>query len=231
MYDKLERRIHLNMALIGGFMGGYSLLNRCDIFGSAQTSNLISIAVDFSGRPDTSLIFRIFGLFFYMAGLASTVLLPRIKNFNLKLFSVVLDAAVLFLIGFFPGDLNPFVALYPLFFATSVQWCSFKGADGYVSSCIFSTNNLRQFTTAFTEYLCSKDPEALRKGKFYGKVLLFYHIGVAASYLTSRPFGLKSSWAALFPVCTAFLLIAKEAGLFQIFQHEPAGIVKEDLVK
>ena len=33
----LERRLHLNMTLIGGFMVGYGVINRHDILGSAQT--------------------------------------------------------------------------------------------------------------------------------------------------------------------------------------------------
>ena len=32
----LERHLHLTMTLIGGFMGGYAILNRHDVFGSAQ---------------------------------------------------------------------------------------------------------------------------------------------------------------------------------------------------
>ena len=36
----LERRLHLNMTLIGGFMVGYGVINRHDILGSAQTGNM-----------------------------------------------------------------------------------------------------------------------------------------------------------------------------------------------
>ena len=37
--------------------------------------------------------------------------------------------------------LDPVVALYPVFFAMSIQWSSFAGARGFYSSTIFSTNN------------------------------------------------------------------------------------------
>ena len=39
----LERHLHLTMTLIGGFMGGYAILNRHDVFGSAQTGNMLSL--------------------------------------------------------------------------------------------------------------------------------------------------------------------------------------------
>lgn len=212
MKEKRERWIHLNMALIGGFMGGYAILNHCDLFGSAQTANMISIALNTAGKADSNWLVRIIGMFVYASGLMSTVFIPfKIKKINMKLFSAIVDAAALILIGFFPADLNHFLALYPLFFATSVQWCAFKGADGFVSSSIFSTNNLRQCVTSFAEYFCTRDAEALHKGKFFGKVLIFYHIGVMASFFLSRTFGLKASWAALVPVGTALFLVWEES--------------------
>ena len=33
----LERRLHLTVTFIGGFMGCYAIFNRSDVFGSAQT--------------------------------------------------------------------------------------------------------------------------------------------------------------------------------------------------
>ena len=42
----LERRLHLTVTFIGGFMGCYAIFNRCDVFGSAQTGNLISFVMD-----------------------------------------------------------------------------------------------------------------------------------------------------------------------------------------
>ena len=47
---------------------------------------------------------------------------------------------------------------------------------------------------------------------FFGKVLIFYHIGVMASFLSCQAFGLKGSWIALIPVCTAMLLVLEESG-------------------
>ena len=48
----LERRLHLNMTLIGGFMIGYGVINRHDILGSAQTGNMVSLAMDAVGHAD-----------------------------------------------------------------------------------------------------------------------------------------------------------------------------------
>lgn len=92
-------------------------------------------------------------------------------------------------------------------FAMAIQWCSFKGGDGFTCSTIFSTNNLRQFTTSMTEYLCSKDPDALRKWKFFASVLLCFHFGVIVSYLSCKNFGHAGSLVCFLPVFSGFCLV------------------------
>ena len=71
----------------------------------------------------------------------------------------------------------------------------------------FSTNNLRQFTTSMTEYLCSKDPDALRKWKFFASVLLCFHFGVIVSYLSCKNFGHTGSLVCFLPVFSGFCLV------------------------
>ena len=44
--ERTEAYIHYIMSLSGGFMGAYALLNRCEIFGSAQTANMIHSILD-----------------------------------------------------------------------------------------------------------------------------------------------------------------------------------------
>ena len=69
----LERHLHLTMTLIGGFMGGYAILNRHDVFGSAQTGNMISLAMDAVGHPDEQWFFRVLALVIYIVSMAATV--------------------------------------------------------------------------------------------------------------------------------------------------------------
>src|SRR5699024_11733141 len=56
------------------------------------------------------------------------------------------------------------------------QWCIFKGAMGYTSSTIFSTNNIKQTVVSLTEYFLIQDTtikqEKLKKGCFFGGTLL-----------------------------------------------------------
>ena len=172
MNEKTERHIHLNMALIGGFFGGFAVINHLDLLASAQTSNLISLALILAGRSSEETLTRVGALGVYVLGLALTVVVPRVLKWNNQLVSIGVDVLALFSVAFMPDTLDHFVAMYPIFFAMAYQWCSFPTSEGYVSATIFSTNNLRQCVTAFTSYLCDHDRKMLGKACMYGKVLL-----------------------------------------------------------
>ena len=213
----LERHLHLTMTLIGGFMGGYAILNRHDVFGSAQTGNMISLAMDAVGHPDEQWFFRVLAMVIYIVSMAATVVIShKISKITQKRLSILIDGVVLLIIGFYPEEMNPFVALFPIFFATAFQWCSFKGADGFASSSIFSTNNLRQCVTGFTEYLCSKDTESLRRGIYFGKVLICFYGGAAIAFLSCAWIGLKGAWIAILPTVAAFVMCNAEYVLYDV---------------
>ena len=92
----LERRLHLNMTLIGGFMVGYGVINRHDILGSAQTGNMVSLAMDAVGHADEEWFFRIIALIIYVASVSLTVILShKISKMSQKRLSILIDGAVL----------------------------------------------------------------------------------------------------------------------------------------
>lgn len=137
----MERRygvqIHHMMALCGGFFGVYAVINRMGVFGSAQTSNLIELVCDFLGRDPMEISLRVLALVFYGAAMVLYVALEKKTSWNLEYTAIAIDLAVAAVMGLIPSEVNPFVALYPVFFATAFQWCAFTGAKGYVSATIF----------------------------------------------------------------------------------------------
>ena len=171
---KYEVRMHFIMAVCGGFFGGYAIFGRMAVFGSAQTANLIELMGDILGRNAGEALLRILALVIYVGAMIIFSILAKKTAVNLRYLAILLEMLTAALIGFFPKEMNPIVALYPVFFATSFQWCVFKGADGYACSTIFSTNNVKQTVLSFTDYFLTekkKEKEReqdLKKGKFFG---------------------------------------------------------------
>jgi uncharacterized membrane protein YoaK (UPF0700 family) len=89
----------------------------------------------------------------------------------------------------------------------ALQWNSFSSAKGLPSSTIFSTNNLRQFTLALTEFALTRDPSHLGRIRLFGGTLLAFHSGVAVSFLLWHTFGGHTSWFCLLPIALAASLV------------------------
>ena len=129
--DDFRKKLHCTMAFIGGYIGAYALLNRADVFGNAQTSNLIHVAMSIVGTDFLDLFIRLGGVFLYMAGVTLVVIWQKITKINVHYLAVVVDALAFIMLGFFPKDMDIIVSLYPIFFAAAVQWTSFSGVYGY----------------------------------------------------------------------------------------------------
>lgn len=213
---KRETCIHHLMAACGGLMGVYAIVSRMGVFGSAQTANMIELVCDFLGRDPVEISYRILALAIYIGAMVLFVVLEKRTNWNVKWVSVLFDFAAVGVTGFIPQEVNPFVALYPIFFASSFQWCAFKGAGEYVSATIFSTNNLKQTVTAAMEAFLSREDanefeKKMKKALFFGGTLLCFHLGVAAGYGLWLLLGIRSIWACVLPLTVCVLLLEKGA--------------------
>lgn len=213
---KICQYIHYNMAVCGGIFGTYGILNRCDVIGNAQTSNLIHLVLDILCKDVGQVMIRFIAFLIYMCGTMFTVLIPKYTKWNIRLVSVLVDFVAMLILFFLPEEMNTVVALYPIFFAMAFQWNVFADIYGYASSTIFSTNNVRQMTISLTKYICNRDKEDWKRAKFYAGVLLFFHIGVGITFIFGRILGLKSIIVAIVPLITASLLIMMEAGWINI---------------
>lgn len=187
--------LHSVMCTIGGFMGGYAIFCRMSNFGNAQTANLIEIITGIVGRDFYDVMLRIIGLFIYVLAIIICVIFRLKTKVNLNTYSIVIDFVGLSVLWLIPENTNPIIGLFPIFFMMSTQWSVFHGVSEFNSSTIFSTNNLKQCTSAFAEYLITKDKKMLQKGKFFGNSLLWFHIGVAVGSILSYNF---STYASLF---------------------------------
>lgn len=212
MHTEMKYRflIHYTLSFIGGYLGLYAIVSRADVFGNAQTANLLGVVRDLIGRDFSDMLLRIGALLIYVTAVILTVWIPEHFSTDLRFISIGIDICAVTLLGFLPAGMSPVIALYPVFFAMPFQWCTFKAPGGYNSSTIFSTNNLRQFTTAITQFLMKKDTAQRDKAKFYGMTLLSFHAGAALSLIMYMTYGLSGVWICLIPALYAVWLISED---------------------
>lgn len=212
--EQWKKWLHHSAAMIGGFFGAYLVLTRAGIFGNAQTLNLISLVLAICGANIYEVMLRLGVLILYVCGTALYVIVTEKKLCNEIALSLFLDAVALVILGCMPQHIDVIWTMYPIAFALSFQWNAFPGAYSYISSTIFSTNNTKQTTLAFTRYFLYKDPEDKKRGFFFLGTLCFFHIGVLWAYFSVKWLYEKGSFLGLLLIIpVALIAVSKKCAL------------------
>ena len=201
---------HLAFAAVGGFFAAYAVLMRMGIMANAQTLNLLDILLNSLQGKWLGVLMHVGALALYVAGTMSTVFLPHLFGWDMRRVSPIVDAACAVLLAFLPAEMPTLPALYPIFFAMSVQWSSFSGAQDHVSSTIFSTNNTKQASLSLARHLCAREKGQLRRMWFYLSTILCFHAGAAAAYFATERWEVKASLCALPFILWAYYLVVCE---------------------
>ena len=208
--------IHVLMAFCGGFFGSYAVFNRMSVFGNAQTANLIELIGAVLGHDFPDALLRLGAFLVFVSALVLSVPLERQLHRKAKYLTLAVEAAIATAISFFPEDMNPIAAVYPIFFSAALQWSIFPGAEDFVAANVFSTNNIKQTFTSLTEYVLERKSnperarEKLKKAICFGGTLLSFHCGVISGFLGSRWLGIKSSLLCLIPLMIVWGLLRRE---------------------
>lgn len=180
--SKQEVRLHRVMCVFGGFIGAYALLIRFQ-FGSAQTLNMIMTVLTGLSGGGPEMVLRIVWLLLYIGAIVCYVILSRRTTWNMRYYTLAVNAIGILILYGLPADIDPLLGLYPVAFMMASQWCVFHGVGPYNSSTIFSTNNLKQTVLATVSYCLDHDPAQKEKACFFAHSLLWFHIGVTYGWL------------------------------------------------
>ena len=79
MHTEMKYRflIHYTLSFIGGYLGLYAIVSRADLFGNAQTANLLGVVRDLIGRDFSDMLLRIGALLIYVTAVILTVWIPE----------------------------------------------------------------------------------------------------------------------------------------------------------
>ena len=163
----LGRLLHYNMTCIGGFMGTFAVCGFGGNFASAHTGNIMSLTKDLAGCDLIQAGIRLGALVLFSLSIAAAYLINRMVKPDMERRCLIVDVGGFLLCLLLPKGLPDLVRLYPIFIASSFQWGTFSGTDGYNSSTIFTTNNLKQCVLSWTQYLLDHEETMRRRAWFY----------------------------------------------------------------
>ena len=94
-----QKTAHYSASAIGGFLGGYTIFNHADIFGNAQTGNLIHLTLDTVQGKFALVLFMLLGFLVYCGGNVFYVLVRRRVKISMKIVSLICTAGAVALTG------------------------------------------------------------------------------------------------------------------------------------
>ena len=201
---------HLSFAAVGGFFAAYAILLRMGIMANAQTLNLLELLLSSLRCHWPEMLMHLGALAMYVLGTMSTVILPHLFGWDMRRVCPIIDALCAVLLAFLPAEMPVIPSLYPIFFAMSVQWSSFTGAQDHISSTIFSTNNTKQASLSLARHLCTREQGQIRRMWFYVSTILCFHAGATVAYFSVLLLEVKCSLCVLPLIGWAYYMVVCE---------------------
>ena len=217
------------LMLNSGIMGAYTYVVRGGVFCNAQTANFLMLGISLGEGNFKHALFYFIPISAYVLGAIASEILPTpIKHYGLfrwDTWLVGFEALILFIIGFIPTTVPDPVVQVAVNFIASMQYNTFRQAEGIPMATTFCTNHLRQFGSFFVRYLRSRERSVLRKFVLHGSMLLLFMLGVVAATLGCRFAGYRSIWGAGLVLLFVFLrlLYADRTYERDLLQKTPHG--------
>lgn len=202
---KQELLLHYTMSFVGGIFAIYALLEHSNVFGSAETSNMILLVNDLLQWDLFHIVIRLGSLLVYALGITLTLWMAKYHSDVQKRVCIIIDCFAALILEFLPENIHPVIALYPVAFAMSIQWCTFRGVRENPSATTFSTGNFRQLVTLIFNYTTEKKPEDLSRIKFYVFTMLSFHTGIALIYIIQPYISKQSIFLVFIPLIAAYI--------------------------
>ena len=207
--------LHWTMSVVGGFLGTYAILTHNGTFGSAETGNMMELAVEVTSLELDTVAVRLLAFLVFGAAIVISYLLTTYSKWNMRKLAIWIDAIGLLTTVFLPDSLDPIAGLYPIFFCAAFQWGTYCGAEGYNSASIFITNNYKQLLLAWTRYFIEKDRKLLAKAVLYSMTVVSFFSGACIGCFSVYSWGKYGAFVCLIPLAAARLLLwAGEKGSF-----------------
>ena len=207
-----------------GMMGAYTFNLRGGVFCNAQTANVVLMAIAFGKGQIANGLYYLIPITAYIAGAAISEVLPlRVRKIHFLRWDTYLvgfEIMVLCIIGFIPLSAPVQIVQVLINFICSMQYNTFRQAEGIPMSTTFVTNHIRQIGIWLSKATEKKVPGAWRRVWSHLRMVGVFFLG--GLFLTiSCPFlREKAIWLALCPLLISFVIMGHADRSFELTQLE-----------
>ncbi len=212
-YLACERKGIFELLIVSaGMMGAYTYNLRGGVFCNAQTANLLLMAISFGKMQWHAGFYYLIPMTAYILGGFVSELLPNpVKKWRLLRWDTYLigfEMLVLFIIGFIPLTAPHRIVQVTINFICSMQYNTFRQAEGIPMATTFCTNHVRQVGTSLAHFLKHHDIALLKRCLSHILMLIGFLIGGIVMTALSNKLQARAIWLALIPMGIAFIQLA-----------------------
>ena len=229
-YLVCERRsVFALLTLSAGMMGAYTFNLRGGVFCNAQTANVVLMAIAFGSGAWGQGCYYLIPITAYLVGAFLSEILPSpVRRFGFlrwDTYLVAFEFLALFSIGFIPLGWPHQLVQVLVNFIASMQYNTFRQAEGIPMATTFCTNHVRQVGVALARIIRQKDQAAVRRGLAHLVMLLCFFGGGAVLTPFCSLWGEKAIWLALIPngIVLCRLVYADRVSEHDLLGRKPAG--------
>lgn len=213
----------------GGMLGAYTYNLRGGVFCNAQTANVMLMALRFGKGEFRAGLYYLIPIAAYLLGTVVSEVLParvrKIRIFRWDTYLILFEIAVLFCLGFVPlDDRVTQVIQVVVNIIASMQYNTFRQAEGVTMATTFVTNHIRQTGIWFVVFLKNgRREDGIKCLRYLGMVLIFFAGGAVLTVFCGI-LKEKAVWLIILPLAVSFILLAyadlrSERGLLDSAPH------------
>lgn len=189
---------------VGGYLGAFTYVLRGGVFCNAQTGNLVLLGIALGERNWSRALYLILPISAYFLGaLVSEVIAGPIRKRRLirwdTLF-IIIEMVAIIILGLIPESAPYQITQVTVNFICSMQYNTFRQAQGIPMATTFCTNHLRQFAIAVAKYGKHRDHSQFVRMLSHLLMLAVFVAGVAVSTILCHIFRGKAAFFALVPL-------------------------------
>ena len=186
------------LALVGGFLDGYTYVSRGKVFANAQTGNMVLLGLRISEGHFSDALRYLLPILAFAAGV---LLAEWIKSryqgsraFHWRQLVLGIEIVLLFGIAFVPdGKLNPYVNI-AISLVCALQVESFRTLHELTYSTTMCTGNLRSGTEQLFRYFQTRERSFLQNSLHYFGIILVFIAGAVFGMVSTKLLFERAIW-------------------------------------
>lgn len=199
-------RVFIIMMFVGGYFGAFTYSIRGNVFCNAQTGNFVLLAMALGNQEWLHALYFVIPITAYCLGaFVSEIVAGPIKKLGLFRWDtllVMIEIVVVVFLGFLPESAPVQITQVLINLICSMQYNTFRQAQGIPMATTFCTNHIRQVGVAICKAIRhpgEKDSYLHRMWIHAGMLTVFVAGGVLSTYFCNLLLG-RAIWLALIPL-------------------------------